>query len=66
LDGTISVAVAENKKGFSLISAFRTKSAGKNKFQINWFAGKYHIHLDLFCFRINISDPFILLDLNFP
>ena len=39
-DGTITVAVAENKKGFTLISAFRTKSAGKNKFQINWFVGR--------------------------
>ena len=40
VDGTISVCVSENKKGFTLIAAFRTKSAGKNKFQVNWFSGK--------------------------
>lgn len=42
LDGTISVCVSSstNKKGFSVISSFRTKSAGKNKYQINWFQGK--------------------------
>ena len=40
MDGTITVSVSENKKGFTLISAFRTKSAGKNKFQLNWFAGR--------------------------
>jgi len=40
MDGTISVSVSESKKGFSLICSFRTKSAGKNKFQINWYNGR--------------------------
>lgn len=42
MDGTISICVATsaNKKGFSVISSFRTKSAGKNKYQINWFQGR--------------------------
>lgn len=42
MDGTISICVsnAANKKGFSVISSFRTKSAGKNKYQINWFQGR--------------------------
>ena len=41
-DGTISLCVATspNKKGFSVITSFRTKSAGKNKFQVNWFQGR--------------------------
>merc|ERR1712106_235958 len=42
LDGTICVCVASsvNKKGFSVICSFKTKSAGKNKYQINWFQGR--------------------------
>jgi len=42
MDGTISICVATstNKKGFSVISSFKTKSAGKNKYQINWFQGR--------------------------
>jgi len=42
MDGTISICVAAstNKRGFSVISSFRTKSAGKNKYQINWFQGR--------------------------
>jgi len=37
MDGTIAVCVSDSKKGFSLITSFRTKSAGKNKYQINWY-----------------------------
>ena len=40
VDGTISVCVSENKKGYSLTCSFKTKSAGKNKYQINWFQGR--------------------------
>ena len=40
MDGTIAVCVSDSKKGFSLITSFRTKSAGKNKYQINWYQGR--------------------------
>ena len=40
MDGTISVCLSDSKKGFGLIVSFRTKSAGKNKFQINWYQGR--------------------------
>ena len=40
MDGTISVSVSNGTKGYSVISSARTKSAGKNKYQINWYAGK--------------------------
>ena len=39
-DGTISVCVADSKKGYSVICSYKTKSAGKNKFQVNWFHGR--------------------------
>jgi len=40
MDGTLSVSASETKKGFSIQCSFKTKSAGKNKFQINWFQGR--------------------------
>lgn len=40
VDGTISVCISESKKGYSLTCSFKTKSAGKNKYQINWFQGR--------------------------
>merc|ERR1712013_846059 len=41
-DGTIAVCVtgSSNKKGSSVLCSSRTKSAGKNKFQLNWFQVK--------------------------
>lgn len=39
-DGTIAVCLSDSKKGFSLICSFKTKSAGKNKYQINWYMGR--------------------------
>jgi len=41
-DGTIAVCVtgSNNKKGSSLLCSSRTKSAGKNKFQLNWLQVK--------------------------
>ena len=40
MDGTLAVTAAETKKGFSIQCSFKTKSAGKNKYQINWFQGR--------------------------
>jgi len=39
VDGTIAVCVAgsPSKKGASVLCSSRTKSAGKNKFQLSWF-----------------------------
>jgi len=34
------VVSVPNKNSYTIVSSFRTKSAGKNKYQINWFAGR--------------------------
>ena len=42
VDGTICMCVisAPHKNGFTIVCSFRTKSAGRNKFQINWYQGR--------------------------
>ena len=42
VDGTLCLRVVSvpNKNSYSIVSSFRTKSAGKNKYQINWFSGR--------------------------
>ena len=42
VDGTLSLRVVSQptKNSFTIVSSFKTKSAGKNKYQINWFQGR--------------------------
>ena len=42
VDGTLSLCVVSvpQKNIFTILSSFKTKSASKNKFQINWFQGR--------------------------
>ena len=42
VDGTICMCVisAPHKNGFTIVCSFRKKSAGRNKFQINWYQGR--------------------------
>ena len=42
VDGTLCLCVVSvpNKNSYTIVSSFRTKSAGKNKYQINWFSGR--------------------------
>ena len=40
MDGTLSVSVSSGTKTFSLAFSSKTKSAGKNKYQITWINGK--------------------------
>ena len=42
VDGTLSLCVVSvpQKNTFTILSSFKTKSASKNKFQINWFQGR--------------------------
>lgn len=42
VDGTLSLCLVSvpAKNSYSIVSSFRTKSAGKNKYQINWFSGR--------------------------
>jgi len=42
VDGTQSICVSSSMKNkqFSVVASFKTKSAGKNKYQINWFQGR--------------------------
>ena len=42
VDGTLCLCLVSvpAKNSYTIVSSFRTKSAGKNKYQINWFAGR--------------------------
>ena len=42
VDGTLCLRVVSQpaKNSFTIVSSFKTKSAGKNKYQINWFQGR--------------------------
>ena len=42
VDGTLCLRVISQptKNSFTIVSSFKTKSAGKNKYQINWFQGR--------------------------
>ena len=42
VDGTLCLCVvsASHKNSFTIICSFRTKSASKNKYQINWYQGR--------------------------
>ena len=42
VDGTLSLCVASHptKSSFTIVASFKTKSAGKNKYQICWFQGR--------------------------
>ena len=42
VDGTLSLNVMSSpqKNTFTIVCSFKTKSAGKNKYQINWFQGR--------------------------
>ena len=42
VDGTLSLCVASHptKSSFTIVASFKTKSAGKNKYQVCWFQGR--------------------------